>query len=381
MVDFEQEIKIIWGNNRKIYEPLGYIYTNKGDVFNVKLKDLAKQSSKEINVICDYCGNSYFTKYYSYNRFNKNLKINKDACFNCRHKKRFESNLSQYGSKSHNTNKKTFNEVAEDFDQRNLILIDISDNKITSQTRMFYKCKTHFKTVESMTYASFKCGVGCKYCAIENNSKLYRKSFKEVKSEFKKRNLLLVSNHYDNYYTVLDYICLEHFDKGIQKTTYASLHKNKFGCPYCAIENNSGINHHNWNGGITPISNYFREVLSPWVFDSLKQYNFKCALSGINDKTLEVHHLYSYTDILNNILVECGLNSNCFMGDFSQEQIKLVSKNLLDRHYELGFGVPLRKILHQKFHQEYSYHNNMPQQFEEFKARFEAGEFDAQLAL
>lgn len=381
MIDLEQEVEIIWGNNRKIYEPLGYAFTHRGDAFKVKLKDLAKQSSKEIEVMCDYCENIYYTKYCSYNRFKRDTKINKDACFNCRHQKRYESNILSYGSKSHNTNQKTFDKIAYDFDKRNLVLLKSSDKNITSKTRLFYKCKTHSNTIENMSYACFKQGVGCKKCAIEKSADKYRKSFSEIKLEFENRNLILLSDNYENYYSVLKYMCPAHKDKGIQETTFAALRKSKYGCVHCSIESNSGEGHYKWNGGTTPLVNYFREYLKPWVFDSLKVYDFKCALSKINDGTLEVHHLYSYTNILTEVLNENNFKIDNIINAISQDEINLIAERLLKKHYELGLGIPLKKTLHQKFHQEYSYHNSTPEQFSEFKVRFAAGEFNDQLAM
>lgn len=55
------------------------------------------------------------------------------------------------------------------------------------------------------------------------------------------------------------------------------------GCPFCKSYNNSKENHHNWKGGITPLSVYLRQVikLSDWQKSSFAKYNGQCIITGI----------------------------------------------------------------------------------------------------
>ena len=69
MFDENQLIEIKWQNKtRKYYESKGYLFTNYGDSFFVKAKDLPKSSNVKVEVICDFCKEKYYP---SYNAFNK----------------------------------------------------------------------------------------------------------------------------------------------------------------------------------------------------------------------------------------------------------------------------------------------------------------------
>lgn len=41
---------------RHWYEDKGYVFTNYGDEFNVKVEDLSRGAGDYVKVECDYCG-------------------------------------------------------------------------------------------------------------------------------------------------------------------------------------------------------------------------------------------------------------------------------------------------------------------------------------
>lgn len=53
----DEVVVLKWnGNNRRIYEPLGYKYTKLNDEFTVNIGDVKLGASVEVNIKCDYCG-------------------------------------------------------------------------------------------------------------------------------------------------------------------------------------------------------------------------------------------------------------------------------------------------------------------------------------
>jgi len=93
MFDNIQLVEMQWvARNRKRYESLGYKFTKLFDVFLVKAKDLTKGSEKYVDVICDYCGNTY-RQQYKHQYYHKG----KDCCKNCWSKKMEDSMLDIYG--------------------------------------------------------------------------------------------------------------------------------------------------------------------------------------------------------------------------------------------------------------------------------------------
>ena len=86
-----------WYSNIKTYYiNKGYIYNGIGNMFQVKVLDLQKQSNLEILVKCDICGKE---KFLPFNVYNKNTKNNTTyyGCSNiCSMKKVIETNLKRY---------------------------------------------------------------------------------------------------------------------------------------------------------------------------------------------------------------------------------------------------------------------------------------------
>ena len=85
MFDENQLVKIKWSNKtRKHYELLGYNFTEYGEEFYVKAKDLPFGCNAKVVVTCDYCGKESYVSYCNYlKRANKDI----DSCNTCKTKK------------------------------------------------------------------------------------------------------------------------------------------------------------------------------------------------------------------------------------------------------------------------------------------------------
>jgi len=101
-----EEVEVTWGNNKKIYEPKGYVYSRKGTKFMVKIKDLVLGSNLKVDVQCDYCLEEGIETISSviYKNYIRSLKnsdlVNKDACKKCRSKKLVNVIFTKYNVKS-----------------------------------------------------------------------------------------------------------------------------------------------------------------------------------------------------------------------------------------------------------------------------------------
>lgn len=92
-----KEVYISWNaKNKKYYQSLGYVFTKMNDKFLVKIKDLTSNSCAIITLKCDYCGEIYNVKYYTYN--NRKDKT-KDCCGNpdCTKQKSLDVIHKKYG--------------------------------------------------------------------------------------------------------------------------------------------------------------------------------------------------------------------------------------------------------------------------------------------
>lgn len=96
IVILDTMVLIKWnGNNRKIYEPLGYNFTHYGETFDVRIEDLPKGSHVKIKVQCDYCGEIFEVAYYNLCRYLKDSDI--IACKRCKNKKTHHTLYERYG--------------------------------------------------------------------------------------------------------------------------------------------------------------------------------------------------------------------------------------------------------------------------------------------
>ena len=94
MYDENQIVQIKWNNtNKNWYTSQGYIYTKRFAVFDVKAKDLMPHSDVKIDVVCDYCGESFKTQYSLITNGRRIIK--KDCCSKCTGKKTSEVSLQK----------------------------------------------------------------------------------------------------------------------------------------------------------------------------------------------------------------------------------------------------------------------------------------------
>lgn len=87
---------IKWHNkNQKHFEGMGYVFTKRGDFFEVVSEHLAPNSKTIVTVKCDYCGDLHEKQFGNYNAARE--KLAKDSCNECKYLKVRESNIKKYG--------------------------------------------------------------------------------------------------------------------------------------------------------------------------------------------------------------------------------------------------------------------------------------------
>lgn len=319
-------VEIALVNNIQYYENLGYkiprYYDNnnrlkvkRGTKILVNVKDIPLNSHALIEIKCDYCNTSYYITIKEYNNSNKNI-INKDCCKKCIGKKNVESNLLKYGVCA------------------------------TSQIP-----------------------------EVVNQMKL---KYDDIKLVFESRNCILISKEYNNCSEELEYICNNHQDKGIQKISWNQFNRG-FGCKYCGYEKISGKNSPHWKGGISELTNYIRGKIFKWKFDSFKANEFKCLLTGLKSQNLVIHHLYSFTKILEESLEMLSIPFKSKINNYTQIELELIENKCLELHYQKGLGVPILSQLHSLFHSQVGKLIIDNGEFEEFKKRYYNFEFDSVL--
>jgi len=127
---------------------------------------------------------------------------------------------------------------------------------------------------------------------------------------------------------------------------------------------------------------YFRGIINQWKIDSFESYNYKCALTKLNNKDLVIHHV---NENFSNIVKETFLNVNLPIYEniinYTEQELIQINKEFICLHYKYGLGIPLSKRIHDLYHRLYGKFNNDLIQFEEFTSRYNNGEFDDFLSI
>ena len=132
-----------------------------------------------------------------------------------------------------------------------------------------------------------------------------------------------------------------------------------------------------WKGGISPINIYLREYIKPWKKDSMEYSDYK---SVISEKPFKhIHHVNkNFSEILELTFKIANIENieiKETIEEYTSEELEKLEKICLMLHYFFGPGVCLTEEEHKLFHKLYGNHDNTKEQFEEFKHRFQNGEF------
>jgi hypothetical protein len=263
-----------------------------------------------------------------------------------------------------------FDEIKKFIESCGCILLSTEDDYINSYSKLLLTCK-HGHDFESSIQSLKATNCGCPICRNTNNGINLRKDGNIVVQDFINKGLIpkFESKDYINAKQKLPYLCPHHLYEGIKFANHNDVLHAKFVCKSCYLENNQGENHWNWHGGISSLSEYLRVRLNDWKFESLKVYDFKCAITGIHSRDLEIHHLYNFSGIVNETLEILNLPIKK-VKDYTIEELSNIEKTFNEIHRKYGLGIPLHKDIHKLFHKIYGNKNNTPEQFEEFKRNY-----------
>ncbi|MGG0308435.1 hypothetical protein ABEY43_06525 [Priestia megaterium] len=268
---------------------------------------------------------------------------------------------------SRSKQRKPIEEICDFIESHGSKLIEWVSTYENSHSELVVKCKNgHVHTTSVNSLYSSKCG--CSECRNQYLSIVKREDGNKVYSDFEANGLIpkFDPKDYINAKQNLPYICPNHIDEGIKYITYYEMKKAPFKCKSCYLDNNKGENHWNWQGGVSSLNEYLRAKLNNWKFLSLKRYEFKCALTGIHTKDLEIHHLHNFRQILDETLEKLKIGLYKDVSEYTSEELHAIVQLFLDLNNSYGLGIPLQSHIHTLFHMSYGYSNNTPEQFEEF---------------
>ncbi len=330
--------------NRKRYVDLGYSFTKWKDEFLVKIEHLTNTARAFVEVKCDYCGEIRCITYKDYITMRNRTSTNKDSCNKneCMQKKREENNIIVYGvkdaSQTEEVRIKRINTIKSKYGEEYNSALEVPEiiDKIEKTNIDKYGVKN--------TFAS-----------------------EEIKNKIIETNLM---RYGVEYYTQTDEYIKKSEDTNMKKYGVKRYSQTKE-----FRRNNSGKNNTQWKGGTTDLSRYLRSYLNDWKKESFKLCNYRCMITNEkSDGKFHVHHLYSVNLIIRDIINDIDLELEQVIGNYSSEELNKITDLFIKKNNEI-YGVVLRPDIHNLFHSIYGKGNNTPEQFEEFKYRYNFGEF------
>lgn len=273
-------VKVEWKTrSRKQYEDLGYIFTNYGDIFDVRIEDMPKGSHYKIDWKCDNCD---YESNMCYRDYVKTLVDEKKYCRSCSAKLLASTKRNQ--NYLENGSRESFydyvvNNFGEDYCEE---IWDCDKNEFnpteifaSSKIKVWIKCSNNKEHGSyEITTNAFHKGCRCPYCrglkVCESNSlsNLYEKS-KKLWSNKNKSN---PSDYVAHSNKIVWWKCEndkhEDFERQISKSVNAD-----FRCPCCVQELDCSL---------------LQKAVSDYLTDNREysvKHEFDCSIVPINPLT------------------------------------------------------------------------------------------------
>lgn len=241
----------------------------------------------------------------------------------------------------------------------------ISGEYINNSSVLTLRCSCG--NVFTKRFSKFASGQNhCPQCGYKNLSKSkIRYSAEDAKEIFASHGYTLADDYIDTMHK-----CKCFCSKGHEcYITLSGLMGNRGGCKICGPMIHAGEKHHNYNGGISIISDVMRDSTNAWRSEIRLLYNDTCPITGATGDDCVVHHLTSFNTLYREALEESDvpyIKVTKQVKDFpSPSKFYEVKGRLASKHTQ-DSGILISKDVHRLFHKEYTNLRNTPEQFDEF---------------
>jgi hypothetical protein len=220
---------------------------------------------------------------------------------------------------------------------------------------------------KELSFYNFKKGSRCPDCGRKIGGTSKRLGEEKVKNRLKEKGLEVIE-FIDGYSSTSSMIKTKCENGHIETHSISSL-LYSCKCNQCTIERMSlekrGSKGSNWQGGKSTIIGFLHKQLREWKKASLDASHHKCLICQ-NTKGLHIHHIYNFTNILNDAFRKLNLKRKLFIFEYTSEEIDLLTEKVKELHSQHFLGVALCKYHHQEFHFWYGRYNNSLSQLEDF---------------
>jgi hypothetical protein len=99
------------------------------------------------------------------------------------------------------------------------------------------------------------------------------------------------------------------------------------------------------------LNKFLRGNTNSWKTRSMKECNYQCILTGSKD--FAIHHLYSFSSIVNEVLEENNFELKDSFSDYTEDELIFILNKFVEKQDQYPNGVCIRKDIHDLFHREY----------------------------
>lgn len=133
--------------------------------------------------------------------------------------------------------------------------------------------------------------------------------------------------------------------------------------------------HFNKDGsGYENLSKYLRGHLQSWKDKSMKNCDYKCIFTGSKD--FEIHHIYGFSNIVNETIEEFNIPVKSYE-EYESSELEDILNKFLVVHDRYPLGVCIRKDIHILYHSIYSKCINNENQWKQFVEEYNTGMYDS----
>lgn len=237
-------------------------------------------------------------------------------------------------------------------------------------TPLKFRCNRCGKEFERTAAQLKKKIFPCYDCCKKSQNKDKRLTIQDIQDFVDKydidKDCELISMVYINNSTPLLFKC-NRCGKEFERTFATMQQKKAFKCFKCAHHIDPDYNASNYQS----LLSYFRGKTYLWKKDFLLNHN-QCDISGESTGEMDIHHLINFQTILNQASLNTEIPLIYKPDEFINYgyDINVLVKEFLKLHSQAS-AVLLKKEIHQSFHKQYGYKNNTPEQYYEFKQKYQ----------
>lgn len=202
----------------------------------------------------------------------------------------------------------------------------------------------------------------CRECMAKESSERQRLNFDYVLSFINNNSECeYISGNYENNDSKLLFKCK--CGKFFKKS-YGHFMSGQTQCETCSKSKNTYGLQKLWTDKNSDAYKEIRRYLNSWRYMLLKQYLYKCPVTG-ETSDLVVHHIDSFSNIVSQTSIELQIPIYNWVSDYEINNFYKLKDAIVEKH-NYYTGIPLHKSIHFDFHKKYGNGYNTKDQFAEY---------------